>query len=121
MLKLASFLFGWELDNIRTRLLFYTILDVAGRNIQPYGESHIRYPRWVELGYEDELMRLTDFMNSLTVDRREGLIGLTRFGSMRPSEVLVNDLWNLAKGHMRIEYFQYKYRNFLPVNGRAKK
>jgi hypothetical protein len=111
MLKLASFYFGWELDNIRTRLIFYTILDVAGRNIQPFGQSYIRYPRWVELGYENELMRLTDFMNSLTIDRREELILLVRLKPIKPSEELLADLWELAKGRMLIEYFHQKYGN----------
>jgi hypothetical protein len=109
MLKLASFYFGWELDNIRTRLIFYTVLDVAGRNIQHFGQSYIRYPRWVELGYENELMRLTDFMNSLTVNRREELILLVRLKPMKPSEELLADLWELAKGHMLIDYFNKKY------------
>jgi hypothetical protein len=109
MLKLASFYFGWELDNIRTRLIFYTILDVEGRNIQPFGESHVRYPRWVELGYENELMRLTDFINSLPLVRREELILVTRIKPIRPSEELVADLWELAKGQMPIKSFHYKY------------
>jgi len=109
MLKLASFYFGWKLDNIRTRIIFYTILDVAGRNIQPFGESHIRYPRWVELGYENELMRLTDFINSMPLTRREELILVTRLRPIKPSEELLTDLWELAKGQMSIEHFRHKY------------
>ncbi len=107
--KFASFTFGWDLDNIRTRLIFYTIPDVGGRNIQRFGKSLIIYPRWVENGYQNELMRLTDFTNSLPIRRREELVGLTRLKPMRPSEELVSDLWDLVKGRMPFEYFSFKY------------
>jgi hypothetical protein len=107
--KIASLFFGWALDNMRTRLIFYKVPDVAGRNIQRFGKSLIIYPRWIENGYENELMRLTDFMNSLPIDRREELVGLTRLKPMRPSEELVSDLWDLAKGRMPFEYFSFKY------------
>lgn len=107
--RFANFFFGWHLDIARTRLVFYTVLDVDGRNIKPFGKSLIRYPRWVEEGYENELMRLTDFMNSLPLPKREQLVELTRLKPVRPSEELVGRLWDLAKGFMRFEDFYRRY------------
>lgn len=108
--RFANFFFGWSLDNMRTRLIFYTVLDVSGRNIQKFGKSLIHYPRWVEAGYNNELMRLTDFMNSLPLPKRELLIRLTHLKPLRPSEELLLDLWDLAKGRIRFEHFSRKYR-----------
>jgi hypothetical protein len=115
--RFANFFFGWQLDSKRTRLLFYTIPDINGRNIQrltryingKYIHHLIRYPRWVEEGYRNELMRLTDFMNSLPLDMRENLIELTKLKPMKPSEELLIDLWNLAKANMSNKELYRKY------------
>lgn len=107
--RFANFFFGWDLDTVRTRIIFYTVLDVQGRNIQRFGNSLIHYPRWVEKGYENELMRLTDFINSLHISKREQLVELTRLKPMRPSESLLHDLWDLARGRMFFYNFYRKY------------
>lgn len=115
--RFANFFFGWMLDNLRSRLIFYTIPDVNGRNIQRliryvngrYIQHLIRYNRWVEEGYENELMRLTDYVNSLRLFEREKLLGLTKLKPMRPSEKLVEDLWSLARGYMSFEEFHRNY------------
>jgi len=96
----ASFFFGWELDKARTRLIFFTVLDVSGRNIKPKGKSLVRYNRWVEEGYENELMRLTDFMNSLPLPKRQRLSVFASLGWLKPSEELVSDLWDVARDRM---------------------
>ena len=107
--KFASFFFKWSLDR-NTRLIFSIIFDISGRNIKPYGRSLMHYPRWVEAGYLFELMRLTDFINSLPIYKREKMKRLAYLGLMRPSESLINDLWNLAKGYLSFEDFYRKYR-----------
>jgi len=107
--KFANFFFKWSLDR-NTRLIFSIIPDISGRNIKPYGKSLIHYPRWVEAGYLFELMRLTDFINSLPIYKREKLKRLAYLGLMRPSESLISDLWNLAKGYLSFEEFYRKYR-----------
>lgn len=108
--RFANFFFGWALDR-NMRLVFSIVPDVTGRNIQPFGKSLIHYPRWVEAGYLFELMRLTDFINSLPLNRRveQQLVRLARLNRMRPSEELVNDLWDLARGRTRFEDFYRKY------------
>lgn len=107
MLHLASFLFGWDIDSIRSRVIFYTLYDLNGRNIKHFGQNYRRYPRWVELGYENELMRLTDFVNSLHLDRRQKLVPfLNQCGLMRPNDNIVYYLWELAKGHISFEFFE---------------
>jgi len=112
--RFASFFFGWDLDVERTRLVFFTVLDIDGRNIKPFGKSLRRYNRWVEEGFENELMRWTDYANSLPSYRRQQLSGLSRLSPMRPSEPLLNDLWDLAKGRMRVEDFLRKHSSFSP-------
>jgi len=105
----ANFFFGWELDKKRTRLIFYTVLDTNGRNIQPFGRSLRRYPRWVEEGYENGLMRLTDFINSLPPHKRQRLCAFTSLGLLRPSEPLVYDLWEVARDRMPMAHLLQKW------------
>lgn len=107
--RFASFFFGWELDRMRTRLIFYTVLDVDGRNIKPFGKSHKRYNRWVEEGYENELMRFTDSANSLPLHKRQRLTALTSLGLLKPSEPLMHDLWEVVKNRMPVGYFLQKW------------
>lgn len=115
MKPFASFLFQWTLDR-NTRFVFSIVLDVNGRNIRPFGKTLIHYPRWVEAGYLIELMRLTDFMNSLPLNKRQQFIGLARFNLMRPSESLVNDLWDLARNRICINDFHRRYSKYNMCN-----
>ena len=113
--RFANFFFGWDLDAVRTRLIYYEVPDVSGRNIKHFGKSIVHYVRWVEQGYRSELMRLTDFMNSLPLPEREQLVELTRLKLVRPSEELVFGLWDLAKGFLCFEDF---YRRYMKSEGK---
>lgn len=107
----SNLLFRWELDKERVRLIFCVVPDTKGRNIRRFGTSLIHFPRWVEVGFTNELMRFTDFVNSLKLPKRRLLSGLTRLGFMRPSQMLVNDLWDVARERMPIAHFYRKYKN----------
>ena len=106
----SNLLFRWELDRRLTRVVFCTVPDVRGRNIKRFGDSWKHFPRWVEMGYINELMRLTDFINSLPLPKRRLLSGLTSIDLMRPSQMLINDLWDVARERMPIAHFYRKYR-----------
>jgi len=109
----SSLLFRWMLDKERTRLIFCTVPDITGRNIKRFGDSLMYFPRWVEMGYVNELMRLTDFINSLPVAKRQRLSVLTNLNLMRPSQILISDLWDVANERMPIIHFYQKYMHRL--------
>lgn len=94
--RFASFFFRWSLDK-NTRLIFCIMPDVNGRNVQRFGSSVIHYWRWVEAGFLVELMRLTDFINSLPLPKRQRLSGLASLKWVKPCEKLVRELWEVAK------------------------
>lgn len=100
----ASFFLRWSLDK-NTRLIFCIMLDVTGRNVQRFGSSVIHYWRWVEAGFLVELLRLTDFMNSLKPHKRQRLSSLASLNWMKPSEELIHDLWEVAKNRMPMAQF----------------
>jgi len=100
----ASFFFRWYSDK-NTRLIFCIMSDVNGRNVQRFGRNIIHYWRWVEAGFLVELLRLTDFMNSLKQHKRQRLSSLASLEWMKPSEDLIHDLWELAKNRMAMAHF----------------
>jgi hypothetical protein len=105
----SSLLFRWEHDRKQDRLILCNVPDLRGRNVQRFGDSVLHFPRWVELGYELELLRLTDYINSLKRERRRYLCSLKHLSLFRPTEILINDLWGLARGFMSIDQFHKKY------------
>ncbi len=100
----ASFFFRWRPDK-NTRLVFGIMHDVKGSNVQRFGNNIIHYPRWVEAGFLVELMRLTDFMNSLALHRRRRLSALGSLNWIKPSEEVIHDLWEIAKNRMPMAQF----------------
>lgn len=79
--------------------------DANGRNVQRYGNNLIHYPRWVEVGFLQELMRLTDFINSLRLHKRQRLSALASLKWLKPCEELIHDLWEVARNHISMAYF----------------
>jgi len=102
--KFASFFFRWSSDE-NIRLIFYIMPDVKERNVQRFGSSVIHYWRWVEVGFLVELLRLTDFMNSLKPHKRQRLSALGSLSWIKPSEELIHDLWEVAKNRMAMAQF----------------
>lgn len=83
--------------------------DVAGRNVRRFGSSIIHYWRWVEAGFLAELLRLTDYMNSLKLHKRQRLSSLAGLSWIKPSEELIHDLWEVAKNRMAMAHFLRKW------------
>lgn len=104
----SNLLFRWMLDKERTRLIFCTVPDTRGRNVWRFQNTLMHFPRWVEKGFELELMRLTDFVNSLPISKRKRLSGLANLDLMRPSQTLINDLWAIATERMPLAHFYQK-------------
>ena len=103
--EFASFFFRWNLDKY-DRLIFCIMPDVNGRNIHQRTDNNIEhYPRWVEIGFLNELMRLTDFVNSFRPHRRQRLSVLASLEWLKPSEPLLTDLWEVAKDRMSVGQF----------------
>ncbi len=63
------------------------------------------------MGFENELMRFTDYINSFPPEARLQFKGLSRLSPMRPSEPVLADLWDMAKGVLHIEDFLRKYQS----------
>lgn len=106
----SNLLFRWEHDKKQERLILCNVPDLRGRNVQRFGDSVLHFPRWIEMGYELELLRLTDYINSLPLHKRKILCSLTRLGLFRPSEILISDLWDVARERLSLSYFLRKHR-----------
>lgn len=95
---ICVFKFRWY--KVRNERILLSIKnDPTERNVWSNGEI---FPRWIEKGFELDLMRLTDYCNSLREHERRRMEVLATIGWKPASQELLGLLWDAAKNKVPI-------------------